>query len=174
MPGSQSSSEKRFTVAKVGTANSITGGNTLNLTSSHTFYSGESVRIISDNAQLPDGITPNTVYYAITDTVDGTLTSSQLKLAKTETDSTVATNAITINNKGGVLSVISRVTDKNSGDIGHPVQYDSTNSQWYIKVATASTENNIYSTIVGLGSTALGVATPRTYFKRRPDNRTCN
>jgi hypothetical protein len=172
MPGSQSSSEKKFTVARVGTANSITDSNTLNLTSTHTFYSGESVRILSDNGQLPDGLTPNTVYYAITNTVDGTLSTSQLKLAKTESDSTVSTNAITINNKGGVLSVVSRVTDKNSGDIGHPVQYDSTNSQWYIQVATASTENSIYSTVVGLGSTALGAATPRTYFKRRPDNRT--
>jgi len=171
MPGSQSSSEKKFTVSRVGTTNNITGGNTLNLTSNHTFYSGESVRILSDNGQLPDGLTPNTVYYAITNTVDGTLSSSQLKLAKTETDSTVSTNAIAINNKGGILSVVSRVTDKNSGDLGHPVQYDSTNGQWYIKVATASTENNIYSTIVGLGSTALGAATPRTYFKRKQDNR---
>jgi hypothetical protein len=172
MSGSQSSSEKKFTVARIGTANSITNNNTFNLTSSHAFYSGESVRILSENGQLPDGLTPNTVYYAITNTVDGTLTSNQLKLAKTETDSTVATNAITINNKGGILSVVSRVTDKNSGDIGHPVQYDTTNNQWYIQVATASTENSIYSTIVGLGSTALGAATPRTYFNRKQDNRT--
>jgi hypothetical protein len=172
MPGSQSSSEKKFTVGRVGTANSVTNSNTLNLTSAHTFFSGESVRVLSDNGQLPDGLSPNIVYYAITDTVDGTLTSSQLKLAKTESDSTVSTNAITINDKGGVLSVVSRVTDKNSGDIGHPVQYDTTNSQWYVKVSTAATDNNIYSTVVGLGSTALGAATPRTYIKRRPDNRT--
>ena len=70
MPGSESSSEKKFTVSRVGTANSITDNNTLNLTSNHTFYSGESVRIIGDNGQLPDGLSPNTIYYAITNTVD--------------------------------------------------------------------------------------------------------
>jgi hypothetical protein len=174
MSGSQSSSEKKFTVARIGTANNVTNGNTLNLTSNHTFYSGESVRILSDNGQLPDGIVPNTVYYAITNTVDGTLSTSQIKLAKTETDSTLASNAISINDRGGILSIVSRVTDKNSGDLGHPIQYDSTNGQWYIQVATASTENNIYSTIVGLGSTSLGAATPRTYIKRKQDNRTTN
>ena len=33
---------------------------------------------------------------------------------------------------GGILSVISRVTDKLPGDIGHPVQWDSTQNNWYI------------------------------------------
>jgi hypothetical protein len=172
MPGSQSSSEKKFTVARVGTANSVTDNNTLNLTNNHTFFNGESVRVVSDDGQLPDGLVSNTVYYAITSTVDVGLSANQLKLAKTETDSTVATNAITFNNKGGVLSVVSRVSDKNSGDIGHPIQFDSTNNQWYVKVATATTENSIYPTIVGLGSTSLGEATTRTYIKRKQDNRT--
>jgi hypothetical protein len=44
-------------------------------------------------------------------------------------------------------------------------------SQWYVNVATASTENTIYSTVVGLGTAGLGDATPRTYIKRRPDTR---
>ena len=68
----------------------------------------------------------------------------------------VTGSAISINTKGGVLSVVSRVSDKNSGDIGHPVQWDGTNNQWYCKVAAATTENGIYNIIagnVGLGST---------------------
>ena len=97
-------------------------------------------------------------------------TTANIKIAKTQTDA-FNSDALTINSKGGVLKVSSRVSDKNAGDIGHPVQYDITNSQWYIKVAAAATENNIYSNIVGIGSTALGTATPRTFFKRKKDSR---
>ena len=73
-----------------------------------------------------------------------------------------------------VTGADTRVSDKNSGDIGHPIQYDSTQGNWYVNVSGASTENAIYQSIVGLGTTSLGSATPRTYFKRRPDNRTAN
>lgn len=42
---------------------------------------------------------------------------------------------------------------------------------WYVNVATAATENTIYSTIIGLGTAGLGNATPRTYIKRNPSTR---
>ena len=58
-----------------------------------------------------------------------------------------ALEPVTINNKGGVLSIQSRVSDKISGDIGHPIQYDTNESQWYITVGTASTDNDLYSTL---------------------------
>jgi len=174
MPGSQSSAEKNFTVGRSATGiNSIgqysDGGvsNVITLTEAHTFLEGETVRVISDNGQLPDGLDPNNVYYAIT---SGLTTNTNIKLAKTLTDA-LNGSSLTINENGGLLKVVSRVTDKNAGDIGHPIQYDGDNSQWYIKVATASTENTIYPTIVSLGSTGLGDATTRTYFTRRPDNR---
>jgi hypothetical protein len=172
MPGSQSSSEKKFYVNRSSAGiNSITT-NTLSLTQSHSLFNGESIRILSDTGQIPDGLTPNTVYYAITNanTSSGLTTTTQIKIAKTQNDAINATS-VTINNKGGVLTIVSRVSDKNSGDIGHPIQYDATNSQWYIKVAAAATENSIYSQIVSLGTTSLGSATPRTYFSRKQDNR---
>ena len=172
MPGSQSSSEKKFYVNRSSAGiNSITS-NTLSLTQSHSLFNGESIRILSDTGQIPDGLTPNTVYYAITNanTSSGLTTTTQIKIAKTQNDAINAT-AVTINNKGGVLTIVSRVSDKNSGDIGHPIQYDVTNSQWYIKVAAAATENSIYSQIVSLGTTSLGSATPRTYITRKQDNR---
>ena len=172
MPGSQSSSEKKFYVNQSATGiNSITS-NTFSLTSNHTFYNGESIRVLSDSGQIPDGISPNIVYYAITSAnpSSGLTTTTQLKIAKTQNDA-VNASEININNKGGVLSIVSRVSDKNSGDIGHPIQYDETVGQWYIKVSTATTDNTIYPTIVGLGSTALGEATPRTYITRIQDNR---
>jgi hypothetical protein len=171
MPGSQTSSEKEFIVRRNVGINNIVN-NTLTLTSAHTFANGESIRVISDSGQLPDGLTPNTVYYAITNTnpSSGITTNTQIKIAQTQNDA-ISAAPIIINAKGGTLKVVSRVSDKNPGEIGHPIQFDDTQGQWYTKVATASTENTIYSTIVSLGSGVLGDATPRTYINRRVDDR---
>ena len=171
-----SSSEKSFDVKRsiaginsIGTYSDGGNANVITFTGAHNFLNGESVRILSDTGQLPDGLTPNVVAFAIT-TGSGITTNTNIKLAKTLNDA-INGSALTINEKGGSLKVVSRVSDKNSGDIGHPIQYDSTNSQWYVKVATATTENSIYPTIVSLGTTALGEATPRTFIKRRSDVR---
>jgi len=166
MPGSQTSSEKQFSVGRSNVGiNSITG-NTITLTQPHNLVNGESIRVISSNGQLPDGLTPNVVYYAITSGIG----TNQVRIAKTKNDA-ISVNPITLNNRGGSLSIVSRVSDKNPGDIGNPVQFDTTKGQWFIRVATASTENNIYSTIVSLGSGVIGEATPRTYVNRLADNR---
>ena len=173
MPNSQSSSEKTFLVQRSATGiNSIgvfsDGGatNVITLTADHTFLTGETVRVISDSGQLPDGLEANQVYHAITSGLD----ASNLKLAKTFNDA-VNGNAITINEKGGILKVSSRVSDKNAGDVGHPIQYDDTNSQWYIKVSTAATDNTLFPVIVGVGSTGFGVSTPRSFITRKTDSR---
>jgi len=177
MPESQTSSEKTAIVGANAAGISSITNSTITLTSAHSFQNGESVRIFADNGHLPDGISPNQLYYAITDAnaSSGITTNTQIKLAKTESDALSFTTSnltnITFNNNGGALTVVSRVSDKNSGDIGHSIQYDTNQSQWYIKVATAATENTIYSTIVSLGTTALGTATPRTFIKRKQDNR---
>ena len=180
MPGSQDSSEKVFTVNQsvtginsIGTKSDGGNSNTITFTAAHTFINGESVRVISDNGHLPDGLDPNTVYFAITDTntsATGVTTNVNIQVAKTLNDA-LDGEPISINNKGGLLKVISRVSDKNSGDIGHPIQWDADNSQWYVKVAAASTENAIYDIITGIGSTGLGDATSRSYIKRKSDNR---
>ena len=168
------SSEKSFTVkrsvAGINSIGSFSDGGTVNvitLTEAHNFINGESVRVIGETGQIPDGLESNTVYFAIT---SGLTTNTNLKLAKTLNDA-VNNNALSINEKGGVLNVVSRVSDKNAGDLGHPLQFDTTNSQWYVKVSTAATENSIYSTIVGLGTTSLGNATSRTFIRRRSDTR---
>ena len=177
-----SSAEKVFDVKRssaginsIGSASISGEQNVISLTRTHNLITGESVRVISDTGQLPDGLTPNTVAFAVTTAPGAGIGNSELRLAKTFNDAINATtnpnDAITINNKGGALKVVSRVSDKNAGDIGHPVQFDSTNSQWYIKVALAATENSIYPTIVSLGTTDLGSATPRTFFSRRTDAR---
>jgi len=162
-------SEKKLTVGRSSAGiNSITS-NVMTLTSNHNLINGESVRVISNTGQLPDGVQPNQVYYAITNTV-ASINAYQIKIAQTLNDA-IADNPITINNKGGLLSIVSRVSDKSSGDIGHPIQYDSAQGQWYVNVATAATANTIYSALGTLGVSGLGDATPRTYIKRKPDTR---
>ena len=162
-------SEKKFAVGRNSVGINSISNNILTLTSNHNLINGESIRVISNTGQLPDGIDPNQIYFTITNSV-ASINANQIKLAQTLNDA-ISDSAITINSKGGSLSIVSRVSDKKSGDIGHPIQYDSTQNQWYVNVATASTANNFYSTLTSLGVAGLGAATPRTYLKRKPDTR---
>ena len=157
---------KEYTVGRTAIGiNSITS-NIFTLTEPHAFKSGESLRVLSDDGELPDGLNHNRLYYAITAGIN----TDQLKLAQTLND-TISASAVSVNSKGGILQIQSRVSDKKSGDIAHPVQYDTTQQQWYITVSENTAKNNIYSTIAGLGTAALGEASPRTFISRTPDNR---
>ena len=166
--GNELTSEKSYRVNISGGANAISS-NVITLTTSHSLTDGETVRLLSSTGQLPDGLTPNQVYYAITTS----LSANQVKLAQTLNDA-LDGSEVTINNKGGILTLVSRVSDKNSGDIGHPIQYDSVEGQWYVNVGTAATDNSIYSNIIGLGTAGLGEATPRTFIVRQSDTRPLN
>ena len=132
----ESTGSKKFFVDRspVG-VNSITN-NILTFTENHNFLSGESVRIVSESGHVPDGIDEKLTYNVIDSGVDNTLSTNQIKLAQNETDA-LADNFVTLNNKGGIIKIESRVADKLAGDVGHPVQYDSTESQWYVNVATS-------------------------------------
>ena len=166
---------KTFNVARTGTGvNKIgvsggTAANIITLESDHNLFNGENIRVISSTGQLPDGITPDTIYFAITDGV-GISTLKHLKLAQSLSDA-VDDIAININSKGGELKISSRVSDKVPGDLGHPIQFDDFNNQWYINVSGSPTDNKIFPAIVSLGSTALGNATPRTFIERKRDER---
>ena len=92
MPDSELSGEKLFTVNKsvaginsVGTYSAGGTANVITFTGAHSFLNGESIRILSDDGHLPDGITPNTVYFAITEGT-GISTNTNIKIAKTLTD----------------------------------------------------------------------------------------
>jgi hypothetical protein len=146
----------------VSTGNSITNSTAL-FTQDHQFKQGETVRIISNNGRLPDGLDSNRVYFAI---VDG-LPSNQTQFAQSFNDSLTG-NKVTINNLGDTLIVESRVSDKDPGDVGHPIQYDVDESQWYVNVSSASTENTLFAKLNGGG---LGNITPRSYIIRRKDSR---
>jgi hypothetical protein len=164
--GTGVSSKKTYTVAKTGTQNNISN-NTLELSSVHQLYNGESVRIFSDTSQAPDGISLDTVYYAITTG----LGSNQIKLAYSLNDAIVNQPIKGINTNGGTLTVISSVSDKFPGDLGHPIQYDETQSQWYITSSTTTLTNQIYDTIIDLGTETLGNDTASTFITRRFDTR---
>ena len=98
---------------------------------------------------------------------------TKLKGAVSPNDASSGT-ALEINSLGGTISVESRVSDKVAGDLGHPIQYDSTQSKWYVNVSGSSTDNSVYSKIVSLGTGVLGEATSRTFINRQPDNRGLN
>ena len=177
----ESTFEKSFNVNRVAGINSIGPNNVITLETAHNFINGESVRVISDTGQLPDGLEPNTVYFVITDSnpnSTGLTTNTNIHLAKTlnAAQNGTTNDSIDINNNGGLLKIVSRVSDKNSGDIGHPIQYLGTGSTtgWYVNVATAATENTLYPRVAGLGTAGLGDATSRIFIKRRSDNRSSN
>ena len=149
----------------VSTGNSITSS-TLTFVEDHQFIQGETVRIISNDGRLPDGLESNNIYFSIVDGLGG----NQMQVAKSLNDA-LSGNKIAINNLGDTLIVESRVSDKLAGDIGHPIQYDITNSQWYVNVSSASTENNLYAKLIGGG---LGAASPRSFFTRLKDSRQSN
>ena len=113
---SQNTFEKIHKVGRTSGINSVTS-NTITFDSPHNLLSGESIRVIAENGHLPDGLESNTIYFAITSGVG----TDQIKVAKTLNDS-INGDSLTINNKGGILRVQSRVSDKNAGDIGHPIQ----------------------------------------------------
>lgn len=142
--------------------NNIVNG-TITLDTNHDLTDGESVRIISYDGDIPDGIIYNRVYYAIT----SGLAANQIRLAETFGKALIGNN-LPINGRGGVLTVESRVSDKTCGDPGHPVQFDSTHENWYV---TTESNNALYNSIVSQGVAELGTATSRSYLKRQIDDR---
>ena len=84
-----SSAEKVFDVKRssaginsIGSASISGQERVISLTGTHNFITGESVRVISDTGQLPDGLTPNTVAFAVTTDQELELETLNLDLQK--------------------------------------------------------------------------------------------
>jgi len=167
MEGSTSSSfEKSFNVLRNGSLNTITSNETITLTKDHNFTSGEKVILFAEDGNIPDGLSANTIYYVVG------VGATTIKLSDTYNNAT-ATSPITINNiqnNGGKLRVVSRVSDKKPGEYGHPIQFDSTNNKWYLQ-STSSSTNTIRSGMISIGVTAINFQSPVAYIKRKEDNR---
>ena len=150
MPSGASSFEKYSVGAPSNNLFTVSNSGTHNLTT------GEKVIITSDDGDLPENLRTNTVYYAIVPN------NTTFKLAASLAE---ATSESPIEVYGGTnLKVTTRVSDKESGDIGHPVQYDGSAGQWYITVS--ATGNTITSQLTGTGATD-----EPTIIKRISDNR---
>ena len=122
--GDASSSEKKFTVARTSSGNTI-ASKEITLTANHNFLAGESVRVFADDGRTPDGIEIGRKYFVI----EGSA-ANKIKLANTQNDALAGIVVPKeINTKGGVLTVQSTVTDKIPGEIGHPIQFDTTKNQ---------------------------------------------
>ena len=121
---------------------------------------GETIRILSDDGDLPEGLEPNRVYYAIKPT------PTALKLASTLSN---AVNNIPISVYGGSdLRVESRVSDKKPNDIGHPVQFDDTQKNWYVLTNTGS---ELFNQLNTNSYVKDNEETDASYFKRYEDRR---
>ncbi len=162
--GDGSSAKKQYTVDRTDTTNNIISSSIINLTENHQLINGEKIRLFSDTAQLPVGLSGGSIYYAITTG----LSPNQIKLAISLNDAIANIPITNIGDDGGVITVVSSVSDKLPGEIGHPIQYDSVAKNWYIKV---STNNQIRNAIVSTGFETLGNETSSTFFKRISENR---
>jgi hypothetical protein len=147
------SSEKEYRV--LGAISS----NILNL-GSHKIQTGEKIRVYSDNGDLPENVVPEIIYYAIRQS------GTTIKLASSFTNASLGSE---INISGGqFLSVVSRVSDKSSGEIGHPIQFDSDASRWFIHTRS---NNSIYNIMSSSGVAGIGQRTELTALRRVVDNR---
>ena len=121
---------------------------------------GETIRVFSDDGDLCENLLPNTVYYAIK--VSGTA----IKVASTFSN---AINNIPIALYGGTsLRVESRVSDKVPNQIGHPVQWDANQNNWYV---LSETDCDLYTNIVNNDYIKSLVETEASYIKRYEDRR---
>ena len=130
-------SEKRFVVDSINTTT-----NTISFVGTSNFVNGESVRIYSDNGATPDGLENEQIYY-----VSNVGAGTTCRLAKSFNAALAGSDNDVIdikNSNGGIISLVSRVTDKVPGDLGHPIQYDNTQKQWYAIGAASTITNTIY------------------------------
>ena len=140
-------------------SNDTASSNIFNI-GTHTIQTGEKVRMFSDDGDLPENLDTNTAYFAIR------ISSTEIKLASSVTN---AQNNIPITVFGGTkLFIESRVSDKSSGDIGSPIQFDTINKNWFIHVPQT---NDIYTEMSTQGITGLTEKTNVTTISRVVDPR---
>ena len=141
----------------------------------HSLENGEKIIIQSEVGDLPENIENNQIYFAITDATNSlrdpeetpaTLTSSQIQIATSAADAAIAKPLKIFG--GSQIRVLSRVSDKLVGDLGHPVQFDTTNSNWFVHV---NASNNIYTAINTSGVAGIGARTEPSFIKRKSDVR---
>jgi len=135
------------------------------LSGTHQLGTGEKVLLRSEDGDLPESIEEDVTYYVIR------YSPTQFELASSKSNADLG---VAIDVTGGTnLKVLSRVTDKDSGDIGHPIQWDDTNNQWYIATNNQTDQNSQGATLFAYLDSikAAGVKTEPSYVKRIGDSR---
>jgi len=150
----ETSAVKEFAVTSGPTSNSLTIG-------PNKLITGEKVKIISDIGDLPENITEHETYFVINNGDNNTI-----KLASSYTNA-LQLQPILI--YGGTnLSILSRVSDKDSGEFGSPIQYDPSNKNWFIHV---NANNQIYNAFANNTLPNYGSTKELSFVKRIIDQR---
>ena len=148
--------------------------NLRNVNAAHDLNNGETIRVISESGDLPEGLDPHTVYYAITHEKNNTrldgiqLSTFEIQLAssKTNAERTTPVYVKTISNPAaGKLKIISRVSDKKPGELGHPMQFDGVKQNWFTHVSVNN--NTIWDNFADLDANDEDIP----YILRRTDDR---
>jgi len=138
----------------------ITLNSQFNFLSTHGLLTGEKVKLISDDGDLPENINAHQTYFVIK------TSSTAIKLASSLSN---AENGTAITVYGGTnLKILSRVSEKDAGDVGSPIQFDSSNGNWYVHTNAAS---GIYNAFTSGGVASFGARTNVSFFKRKEDAR---
>ncbi len=142
----------------------ITLNSQFNFSINHGLLTGEKVKIMSDDADLPENINAHQTYFVIR------VSATAIKLGSSLTN---AENGTAITVYGGTnLKILSRVSEKDAGDVGSPIQFDSTNSNWYIHTnGDGNSGSDIYNAFASGGIASFGARTNVSFFKRKEDAR---
>ena len=130
--------------------------NELTIANDVGLVTGESIKVISQTGDLPEGLEAHRTYYAIR------VSANVIKIASSFSDA-LNDNEITIYG-GSALLIRSRVSDKSAGEIGHPIQFDTVHNNWFVHV---NTNSDIYTGLSTFTTSASG----RTYLQRFDDTR---
>jgi len=139
---------------------SAPSSNVFTISGGHELLTGEKVLIRSETGDLPEGIQAHRLYYIIRNS------STEVRLASSLTNADIGTAIAVVG--GDQLKIVSRVSDKEPGEIGHPVQWDASNNNWFVHTDTGS---EIYTAIESNGVSGLGVRTNTASFRRKEDSR---
>jgi hypothetical protein len=163
-------SKKEYEITRIGNVNSILTSGVITLNQNHQLFSGEKIRIFSNTGQSPDGLEIDKIYYVIASNIDVTLAANQIKLAFSLNDALSNIPLSGLNNNGGIITVLSTVSDKRPGELGHPVQWDANADNWYINSSSAI-DNEVYSAILSINAATFGNESPTTFVRRIVENR---
>jgi len=107
-------------------------GTVYNIPLGHTLKNGESIQIFSETGDLPEGLEANVLYYAITSEKKTSLGATQIQIASSRTNASAQTPLAITSFGGSQLRIESRVCDKEAGELGHPIQWDPNQNQWFV------------------------------------------